>query len=70
MIDIIENFVKVSVYNLNTLLRFDAVVNLETNVLGHQATYAMETCITNQVRHDCEKIAIAGLETASQDISS
>ena len=68
MIDIIESFVKVSVYNLNTLLRFDAVVNLNTNVLGHQAN-AMETCKTNQVRHDCEKIAIAGLETASQNIS-
>ena len=65
MIDIIESFVKVSVYNLNTLLRFDAVVNLNTNVLGHQAN-AMET---NQVRHVCEKIAIAGLETASRDIS-
>ena len=29
-----------------------------------------ETTITTQARHDCEKIAITGLEPASQDRSS
>ena len=30
----------------------------------------LETAITTQTRHDCEKLAITGLEPASQDRSS
>ena len=40
---------------------------LNTTQLGIQATYVMATSITTQARHDCEKIAITGLEPASQD---
>ena len=43
---------------------------LNTTQLGIQATYVMATSITTQARHDCEKIAITGLEPASQDRSS
>ena len=43
---------------------------LNTTQLGIQATYVMATSLTTQARHDCEKIAITGLEPASQDKSS
>ena len=42
---------------------------LNTTQLGIQVTYVMAISITTQVRHDCEKIAITGLEPASQDRS-
>ena len=43
---------------------------LNTTLPGVQATCVMATIITTQARHDCEKIAITGLEPASQDRSS
>ena len=43
---------------------------VEHKLLGIQATYVMATTLTTQARHDCEKIAITGLEPASQDRSS
>ena len=43
---------------------------LNTTQLGIQATYVMAKGITTQARHDCGKIAITGLEPASQDRSS
>ena len=38
---------------------------VEHNLLRIQATYVVATSITTQARHDCEKIAITGLEPAS-----
>ena len=48
----------------------NSVLYLATNstLRGIQATYVMVTNITTQARHDCEKIAIKGLEPASQDL--
>ena len=43
---------------------------LNTTQLGIQATNVMATSKITQARHDCEKIAITGLEPASQDRSS
>ena len=46
-------------------------VEHNTTQLGIQATYVMDTSKTTQARHDCEKIAITGLEPASQtDLAS
>ena len=50
------------------LTKADAIqLPVEHNLLRIQATYVMATSITTQARHDCEKLAITGLEPASQD---